>query len=288
VTILIQLPRRIRALREMRKLTQEQVTQKLGFKDRQTLSKIEANARQVSAEELVRLAEVFDVDLDYFTDPFRLVGEGNFSWRQNNVEISSLLSFEEQAGRWIALYRHLVQMRSDKPSALLSRLPLTKHSSFKDAWYLGERVGEEFQLGEIPSATLRDAIEKRGTLVLHVDALAGISGAACQLPTLNAIIINRKESVGRRNYDLAHEFFHLLTWETMRPSHVEGSDPFQGDRVEQLADNFASALLMPHRLIDERWAHRKPSDLVGWLNTTATDLGVSAMALKWKANCCGC
>ncbi len=62
---------------------------------------------------------------------------------------------------------------------------------------------------------------KLGIFVLMVDAIDGISGAACRLPELDVVLINRHEVAGRRNFDLAHELFHILTWDTMPPEHAE-------------------------------------------------------------------
>src|SRR4249920_302848 len=73
---------RIRALREERKLSQDDLARLFGFKDRQTVSAIETGERRVSAEELLTAIEKLGASLDYFTDPFLLVGEGSFSWRQ--------------------------------------------------------------------------------------------------------------------------------------------------------------------------------------------------------------
>lgn len=72
--------RRFKYAREKRGLTQARLANKLGL-DRQTVAAIEAGQRKLSAEELVRAAQVLDVDLYYFTDRFRLVGEGRFTWR---------------------------------------------------------------------------------------------------------------------------------------------------------------------------------------------------------------
>ena len=69
---------RIRALREARNLSQEDVARIFGFKDRQTVSAIETGARRVTAEELVLAVEKLGAPLEYFTDPFMLVGEGRF------------------------------------------------------------------------------------------------------------------------------------------------------------------------------------------------------------------
>ncbi len=278
--------KRLKVAREKLGLTQAQFSEKLGFKDRQTVAAIEAGQRKLSAEELVRAMQVLDVDLEYFTDRFRLVGEGTFSWRATRDATPSLLdTFEVRAGCWIALYRNLSGGKGAAPSPLQHRLPLTEKSSYEEARAVAEALGRDWELGEIPALRLKDAVQdKLGALVLYVDAPAGISGAACQLPNLNAILINRKEPEGRRHYDLAHEIFHLLTWEQMPPDHHEVEIPRggKGRRTEQLADNFASALLMPERTLAPRWQARDKSDLHEWLNATATELLVTAVALKWR------
>src|SRR5258708_28881779 len=96
--------RRFKALREKRGMSQEQLSAEMGINDRQTISTIESGERQISAEELVRAARVFGVELEYFADPYRLAGEGRFSWRQHGGEPAELLAFEERADKWIATY----------------------------------------------------------------------------------------------------------------------------------------------------------------------------------------
>ena len=86
----------------------------------------------------------------------------------------------------------------------------------------GERFVAEFSLGEVPAIGLAEVMERDlGILVLMVDADDGISGAACRLPELDAVLIARREVVGRRHFDLAHELFHILTWDAMPPEHSE-------------------------------------------------------------------
>ena len=110
----------------------------------------------------------------------------------------------------------------------------------------GERFVSDLELGPMPELCLAAAMEEElGILVLMVDAQEGISGAACRLPKLDAVLIARREVAGRRNFDLAHELFHILTWDAMPPEHVEVASDFGGNRVEQLANNFAASVLMP-------------------------------------------
>ena len=76
----------------------------------------------------------------------------------------------------------------------------------------------------------------------------------------------------------------------MKPARVESSvDAWEGPRtqsqrrnlrIEQLADNFASGLLMPTRTLDQ--IGEPKGDLVDWLTAAAEVIGVSSRALKWR------
>ena len=90
----------------------------LGIKDRQTISAIETGQRRMSVDELLTVAEKLDVPVDYFTDPFRLEGEGQFSWRSSGAELPELREWEGRAGSWVALYRELAkQLNVDTATA---------------------------------------------------------------------------------------------------------------------------------------------------------------------------
>ncbi|TBF26475.1 helix-turn-helix domain-containing protein (plasmid) [Rhizobium leguminosarum] len=276
---------RIKSLREQRKLSQEDLAEQFGFKDRQTLSAIENGDRKVAADELLRAAQVFGVSLDYFTDPFLLAGEGRFSWRQTGVDGSRLRGYEESAGRLIAAFRTLARQTGHKPPLMRPALSLSKQSSFDDASAAGERFAAECDLGEVPARRLADVMaEKLGILVLMVDPIEGVSGAACRLPELDVVLINRNEIAGRRHFDLAHELFHILTWEKMPPEHIEEAMPKKRSRVEQLADNFASALLMPGAVLDRfgDWGSLTEEKLADHLNEVADELLVTSQALRWR------
>jgi Zn-dependent peptidase ImmA (M78 family)/transcriptional regulator with XRE-family HTH domain len=280
---------RLHALRERNNMTQAELAAALGFKDRQTLSQIEVGDRKLGFQEMVRAAEVFGVGIDYFTDPFELAGEGRFSWRQTNADAQALDSFEHTAGRWIAAFRHLSRLRGNSIHSSLRRVALTSKSSFEEAVAEGEAIGATLDLGDVPAARLGESVQERlDTLVLYVDTVRGVSGAACQLDQLNAVVINRREPAARRSYDLAHELFHLLTWDTMPPKHVESDAlPVQKDekRVEQLAESFAAGLLMPTRTINALLRSSPPPNgiaLAGWIRASAPKLGVSGPALKWR------
>jgi Zn-dependent peptidase ImmA (M78 family)/DNA-binding XRE family transcriptional regulator len=273
---------RIRMAREALELNQKQLSENIGFKDRQTLSAIENGQRKVSSAELLAFIRALGKDLDYFTDPFRLVGEGVFSWRaQAAPEV--LDAFEEQAKTWIAAYRTLGEELGETFSPLVHQLGLTYRSAFEDAWEAAECLNVTWNLGSRPATILpRIAEERLGILILHVDVQdVSISGAACHLPEFNTILVNRREREGRRIFDFAHELFHLLTWQTMPPERIDTGQPAgnKAKRIERLADNFAGALLMPRMAVEGCWNQRSTAEIHGWINRTADAFGVTAKAL---------
>ena len=149
----------------------------------------------------------------------------------------------------------------------------------------GERFAAEFNLGEVPALRLTEIMERDlGVLVLMVDADDGISGAACRLPELDAVLIARHETPGRRHFDLAHQLFHILTWDAMPPEHFEEAMETGGNRVEQFANNFAAATLMPARTLEQlgNWSNLAEEKLIAQLNALADELHVTSSTLRWR------
>ena len=278
---------RLKALREEKNLSQEDLARVFGFKDRQTVSAIETGERRLSAEELLLAVQKLGAPLEYFTDPFRLVGEGRFNWRQSGVPAHVLGAYERVAGQLIAAFRTLGTEIGEQPPLERRSLRLTKASHFEDAAQAGERFAAQYNLGDVPSARLSEVMERElDILVLMVTPThAGVSGAACRLPDLDVVLINRDEVPGRRHFDLAHELFHILTWEAMPPVHVEDATETGGaNRVEQLANAFAAALLIPQRVVEPAadWRTLRGKALTTEVNAIADRLGVTASALLWR------
>lgn len=70
---------RLRMARELAGLSQAQVAEMLGLK-RPSVTEIEAGRRKVSAEELARLAEIYDASIEWLTG-VESEGEDEFSAR---------------------------------------------------------------------------------------------------------------------------------------------------------------------------------------------------------------
>ena len=282
---------RVKHAREAKGWTQEQLTEALGLNDRQTVSDVENGKRALRPDELVRLTEVLDRDLDFFLDPFALAGEAQFSWRAApEVPEENLDQFESKAGRFIGLLRWLRETEHGATNPLKHTLRLTAQSSFEDAQESGERLARMLDLGGVPAERLIERVEEHLDIpVLFVDTADpseehSISGATCHLDDLRVILVARNESEGRRFYDLAHELFHALTWDAMEPDHRESNsfeERVRVKRVEQLANNFAAALLMPRASLEHLLDRRRLSD-VAHLAQAAAQLRVAPTALAWR------
>lgn len=282
---------RIRAARESIGMNQVQLSEALGFADRQTLSSIEIGDRRVQPAELVRASQVLGRAIDWFVDPFVVAGEARFSWRvAQAVPDETLDDFESHIGQFVGLLRYLKVALGGPSKALAPMLRMPPHPTFEDACAWGEAVAQELELGVIPSQRLVDCIERKLDIsVLFVDAKIGanprdISGAMCRLPDLGVIVINRQESPVRRNFDVAHELFHALTWDAMPPDRREVPERQPGKRIpriEQLADNFAAALLMPRASLERLIPPQQLGD-AQYLVNVARELQVSSGALAYR------
>ncbi len=282
----LQLPQlacRIAAARKNRGLKQEEMANALNFENRQSLAAIEAGERSVSPDELIRIMEVTGCDMDYFTDPFRLVGEGAFSYRATKTTSADLDAFEIQARSWIAMWRHLGECRGESGNLLRLKLSLKYDSTYEEAQKAAISVAEELRLSGFPAEQLADAIPERlGILILFVDMPLGMSSAACQLSSGDVILINRGVTIERQAFDIAHELFHVLTWDAMPPGRIDHENPsgYKKKCMDRLADKFAGALLMPEDRFRNHW-NKKPADcdLSAWIESAAYRYRVSAGTL---------
>lgn len=284
---------RVKAAREAKKWKQTQLADALGLKDRQSISAIENGDRALKPDELIALSDALERDIEFFLDPFSVAGEAKFSWRTApELTEQNLDSFEEQASKLIGLLRWLRITENGCVEPLKDCLRLNSQSTYETARSRAEGLVEKLNLGIVPSNDLIQKIEEDLDIpILFVDTIQDskgntISGATCHLNDLGVILINRNEPETRRYYDLAHELFHALTWDAMEPDHRESNsyeDRLKGKpkRIEQLANEFAAALLMPTKSLEHFIEQSKVND-AKHLAAVAVKLRVSTEALAYR------
>ena len=97
-----------------------------------------------------------------------------------------------------------------------------------------------------------------------------------------AVLLNAKNARWRRNHDLAHELFHLLTWSLFHP--VAGGSMVAEEQEEKLATTFASNLLMPSDPFGSAIQSRGRGDKITFesLFDIAREFDVSVESVLWR------
>ena len=274
----------VRNAREAVDMTQAGLAGATGFASLQIISAIETGQREVKAWELVKLARALHTSIDTLlgleeTEPARVF------WRRGSAGISGVREAElrERAGRFA-----LLEEWCDPPTAeALPEFPLNpRRASFADAERLALSLSRSLDLGSRPAVSLLRVLEERYRLKVFYDELGGDESAACVRGSFGAaVLLNAAQAPWRRNFSLAHELFHLVTWSAVAPAWPSEGEPEWSERLETLADVFASHLLLPAAEVGAQLDARTDddSDLEGTdVIAVAREFDVSTEALAWR------
>jgi Zn-dependent peptidase ImmA (M78 family)/transcriptional regulator with XRE-family HTH domain len=277
------LAERLQGARANLKLTLEAVAERteLGVS---TLSEFENGRREPRIGQLKKLADTYRRSLAYFLDD-AVPSPNVVLWRQRPDSPSA----EELQSRLLQLAEqyHVLEVVCDQTAVF--ELPHVSESAeqfdYATAQRLAHRVRNDLALGDRPGQTLLRLLEEVCNVkVFHLD-FEPSGCAACTVSSQfgAAILLNSKNVRWRRNFDLAHELFHLLTWETFR--HDSDSTAVAPDTEERLATCFARNLLMPVEAFREAVnAQRKRTGKLGFDNLfeIAREFDVSIEAVLWQ------
>ena len=277
---------RIAEARKAAGMTQAELAEKLGFADRQILSNLEKGLRKASPEEIVKAAELTGVDVLQLTDPYRLTSEKRcFAWRVKKDSIGDNVPYEEKGWNLIAAYMRFSDALNRLSDPILPQMVVYQDATYQYVRQFAELLVKAWELGETPAKKLVEVVrEKLNVELLFVEAPDEVSGASFRNDRFCAMLINRRHSEGRRNFSIAHELFHILSWTTLHPDHCAPTEVEEvTTKSEKLANVFAAALLMPAETVTEKWRCRpKSQPLASWLEETAAEMSVSADALFWS------
>jgi Zn-dependent peptidase ImmA (M78 family) len=222
-----------------------------------TVSAIEAGKRATTGPELFEFAQLYGRPIAYFvgqepadtTDGFqylfRAVGDRLFERRP-------LVDLEQLA----ADYDLLEELVGAAP------LPLPiDYSGFgfrtdQDAETLAEMERARLGLGEAPITDLMDLLDAKVGIRTFLIPVAQNNWSSVSVQSRNrrpCIAVNSKDEVYRRQFDLAHEYGHVLVHLFRKdgpPAHIDLGTPVGRTTAdERFADAFASAFLMPRRAV---------------------------------------
>jgi len=229
---------RLRAARNRIGLTLAQVSEKTDI-GTSSLSEFENGKRDPSSAQLVRLAKAFHVPVGYFYGEVELTAE-KVLWRHK----PDSPTVEDAEARFVELcrwYRNLEEWAGETSRVALPQFTVPNGElSRRDVMKLAERCRNALELGNHPAMTLLAALEDSAGVKVFHHPLGPDGNAASAVGEFGmAVLLNSDNGPRQRTFDLAHELYHLLTWQSRNNRDVSEANE------EITADRFAAHLLVP-------------------------------------------
>lgn len=245
--------RRIREIREQRDMSQQDLAELMGWKSHSSIAAIENGEQDIKVGELLKLANLLKVPLDFFySETAKHQKHPIIFWREKprdqkiaqKEELTLIQDYEN--------YR-LVERLAEAPSTSNKTLPQENCDinsvNFDWANQLAQTIHKKLHLGDYPAALLKKCLEEEYGVLFIGRPLENGSAACVREESGAVIMLNERAARWRQTFDLAHELFHLITWNPLLIEQVQSQERlFQ--KNEQLANAFAAALLMPQQMID--------------------------------------
>jgi len=262
--------------------TQEKVFELTGI-GISSLSAFENSVREPKFSQLSRLAEIYRKSIEFFLTDKPIVTE-MMLWRAKPNNEAEMKESEAKFKQLREQYRKLETLTGEiKEVKLLGIEVKADQFAYRDANLLAEKIHKEFGLGDLPSASLKQTLEEKYYVKIFHLSFHGSAISTFSPEFGPAILLNKDSKPWRRNFDLAHELFHILTWHIFREKN--GTNTESADREEQLANAFASRLLLPTDVVKNRIESAiNESHEISFeaLDEIARGFGVSLDALMWR------
>jgi Zn-dependent peptidase ImmA (M78 family)/transcriptional regulator with XRE-family HTH domain len=274
---------RLKSERKRIGLTLSEVAKRTGIGE-SSLSEFEHGHREPRLAQLQKLAELYRRSIAHFLDDAGPSPE-IVLWRQK-PEPNVATEIEAEFRQLCRQYHNLEVWCVERHPCQLPRAEGDAEAfTYPDAERLAYRVRSELCLGDRPGQSLFRVLEELCGVKLFYLSFEPSGTAASSVSEAfgAAVLLNAQNVRWRRNFDLAHELFHLLTWSIFRTPDT-GDGIVASEREEKLATCFASNLLMPAdaTLLALQGAGRKGSILFADLFDIARQFDVSVEALLWR------
>jgi Zn-dependent peptidase ImmA (M78 family) len=248
-----------------------------------SLSEFENNRREPKFSQLSRLAEVYRRTVEFFLTDEPIV-ENMMLWRDAPEGSDDIKETEAELNQLCRQYHKLEVLCDEVRFPKMPVLYIKREEfNYRQAEQLAEKFQREHLLGEIPSASLKQILEEKFYVKIFHLEFEGSAISTISSEFGPAILLNADNKLWRRNFDLAHELFHILTWSVFRTKDNPKNKPSNDE--EKLANAFASKLLLPTDIvkhkIDEA-LNEKGQIAFEDLDEIAREFGVSLEALLWR------
>lgn len=265
-------------------LTLEQVSERTGI-GKSSLSEFENGIREPKISQLKILSESYHRPFSFFLDDSPVRRE-LVLWREQPSSESG-----EIEARFLELCNRYSRLEILLDERIEADLPVeggtSENFTYSRAEALAKKVRDRLQLGSYPGWSLQSVLEEQhGVKIFFRAFLPDGTALSSSDDTFGyAIILNPANKRWRRNFDLAHELFHLLTWDVFRHGTGETSN-IASEWEEKLAQCFAANVLMPTDILKSTIEkQRKGKNLtIDMLSDIARLFDVSIDALIWRVH----
>ena len=277
---------RLKSARASLGLTIGEAAKRLGYQNYHTLSNIESGQRAVKASELNAFARIYSVSISELLGvqppsvPVRMLWRKRDSKRAKEAE-ARIRSLCES-------YAHLESAVGISPASFPFPTTIRSRADIRTAADV-DRIAREacrtLNLGKRPACGLGKVLEEDYSVkLLYLPLTDAGSAASMRHPEWGAVIaVNSDDAPWRRAYDIAHELFHLLSWDACPPDALDDEAVFAD--VEKKAERFASTLLLPAgEIVEELRARVEKNSTISLsdLVDIAREFGVSSQALLYR------
>jgi Zn-dependent peptidase ImmA (M78 family)/DNA-binding XRE family transcriptional regulator len=263
--------------RKLLQFTVEEVAQEIQVSP-QDISNWEKEEGRPNLEQLETLAKLYGREIDYFLrktpDPptgIEFRGKPGKSVKDLSKNTRIVLA------RFDDLCRAAVEFED-----LLSKKPEVKLSSFKPSKNPNidaQRLREKYKLENKPIINLRDLLEDNGVRIFELpipdDELSGFSFWHSKYGP--CILLNARDTKGRKNFTLAHELAHILYSDGSSLCFIPIKFSEIHENIEYTANQFTVEFLLPGQEIRNDFKKRN-------LSSTPTEAELSQIAYKWNVS----
>jgi Zn-dependent peptidase ImmA (M78 family)/DNA-binding XRE family transcriptional regulator len=274
---------RLKLAREAIGYTLEKVSEETGI-GASSVSEFENEKREPKFSQLSLLAELYRKSVEFFLTDQTITTEV-LLWRAKPNDETEMKKSEARFKQLCEQYRKLEILTGEIKQVKLPSIEVKDDQfTYRDSNLLAEKIHKEFGLGDLPSASLKQTLEEKYYVKIFHLSFNGSAISTVSAQFGSAILLNKDSKLWRRNFDLAHELFHILTWPIFRTHN--GTDVKLTKREEeQFANAFASRLLLPTDIVKnkiESAVSEKHEVSFESLYEIAREFGVSLDALMWR------
>lgn len=240
---------RLKALREMRGLSQADLAERMGgMITPQAIYKYEKGKMSPDSVVLIGLAEALGTSPDAFLRPVGMKVEGLAFRKQSSLGVKKQKAIVTMVTEAVNRYAEIEDILGLNEAFDKSPFAMPV-STLDDAKVVARRLREEWNLGEDGIAKLIPLLEDHHVRVIEIEGVEKFDGLSGWAGTMPIVIVKKEEDdkkeekTERKRFTVLHELGHLV---------LNIAEGVEDKAVEKLCNQFANEVLLPESVVRKR------------------------------------